>query len=140
MTRHILIPALILALTCPIAADVPPIWVQTVSGNWIQVKAVSPEDCARPINPYTEPDKALACSAGKPTSPPMPPKVFTLGAAYSTPYHRRIILVVGVVLGLDGQTIVVGQQVTPEDGRGAIVAFVASGYEAQRWALYEEAR
>lgn len=132
--------ALVVTMNVPALTSASSIWVQTVSGNWIQVPAVSAEECARPINPYTEPEKALACSKGKPTSPKQPPKVFALGAAYSTPYHHRILLVVGVVLGLDGDTIVVGQQVEPSEGRGDIITFTATSYEAQRWALYETER
>jgi hypothetical protein len=97
----------------------------------IPVTTTAP-NCDPLPNPYTEPDRAAACSAWDAEHRPKPVlPTFETGAVYADAYAQTRISVLGVSLSLEGVPVVTGQRVAPADG--AVITFRTTDIIAQQW-------
>jgi hypothetical protein len=92
---------------------------------------VGPNCDPRP-NPYTEPERAAACSAWDAEHQPKPAlPTFVVGGVYTDQYNMDRMVVLAVSLSLEGVPVVTGQRIVPADG--FVFSFRTNTPTAQQW-------
>jgi len=114
-----------------------PTWV-CVNGGWLPPGhpgipvAPQPPVCVPVPNPYTEPERAAACTAWEAEHRPKPPlPTFVVGGIYTEPYSQTRISVLAVSLSLEGVPVVTAQQIVPASGY--VFSFRTDAPQAQQW-------
>jgi hypothetical protein len=89
-------------------------------------------DCDPRPNPYTEPDRAAACSAWDAEHQPKPIlPTFVVGGVYVDQYNMDRMSVLAVSLSLEGVPVVTAQRIVPADGY--VFSFRTNTPPAQQW-------
>ena len=110
------------------------------NGQWLPpghpllppAEAAPAPDCDPRPNPYTEPDRAAACTAWEAQHAPRPAlPTFVVGSVYADPYSAVRIYVLAVTRSLEGVPVVTAQRVQPADG--VVFSFRTDAPQAQQW-------
>jgi len=100
-----------------------------------QVLQTAPDSCTN-LNPYLEPDRALACVLAELASRPTPPlPVFEVGKRYRHAYPGRRMVVLSTGSSLEGVPIVTAQYIASDNPADVGQVFAFKVLEGGPWTV-----